>query len=126
MTHLAPMAGYLILATTCGVMAQAIHAGWLNLNHTIGVRTKNTLKNETAWKVGHKAAFPYLLAAAYLAGAFLVLLIVLSILKYPAGVLDIATVTGFLSILGLIVVAGIRGNSRAKRYNDSMDHLKSE
>lgn len=119
MNYIAPIIGHAILATTLLVVYWGIKSGWLTPNMAIGVRTKNTLKNNTAWTISHKVMAPYLIAGALISITFSVVLAVMNVTSQPTGVLDFLAVTGFLIVLGLIILGGYFANSRAASYNNS-------
>ncbi|WP_035754421.1 SdpI family protein [Pseudoglutamicibacter albus] len=99
-------------------MARATSKGSLERNQLIGIRTKATLASDGAWDVAHKAAIPYMNAAAIIgfAGAALALL---SLLMRPAdGSLTgihyaIPTVALALQVV-ILIWGSVIGNRRAK------------
>lgn len=107
-------------------VAYAAGNGSLDANSAVGLRTKATKASSTAWREGHQAARPLLIAAAIpgMVGAVttLALLVVVpdSLSEGLAGVA--IPVAALVAALALLISSGIQADKKAK---DGLRHDKA-
>ncbi len=75
--------GLMVIAFFMGLTARLSKRGELPLNNSLGLRTKDTKRSESAWVSGHHAAEPGLSVAATVSVAAALLAVVVAVLLGP-------------------------------------------
>ncbi|WP_019813114.1 SdpI family protein [Saccharomonospora saliphila] len=117
--------GLVVFAVALVALAGVLHAvrrgirtGTLERNPALGIRTAATTSSDAAWRAGHVAAGPWLLAAArtgYGGGAVsgvLIVLVALGVLPPPIAMVVPASA---LVVMVVLLVLGTRRANRAAR-----------
>lgn len=114
--------GLLSLAAVTHTVRNQTLAGTLGRNHAIGIRTKATMASDAAWWAGHRAAAPWMLAAArtgYTTAAVTTALIAAQLAlgeTYPLAL--VVPGGGFTAVLAAALLATRKAN-RAARATES-------
>lgn len=101
-------------------MHQATKTGSISRNSAIGLRTKSTMASDQAWKAGHAAADPYLIAVAIIGVVVIVTSVTLPLAVgsenglYPPGIIA-APAIGLSIQITVLIIATIAANSAAKQ-----------
>lgn len=116
--------GLLALGAVMLHVRNSTASGALGRNGVIGIRTKVTKSSDLAWKVGHRAAGPWLLAATrigFVAGGST---ICAGVVGGVAGVrgpaLLVVPAAGFLGVLIAGLIAGKKANEAGRPAVDEL------
>ena len=107
-----------MLSLLCAYVAYAAGNGSLEANSAVGLRTKATKSSNAAWRQGHQAARPLMLAAAItgMVGAITTLSLLLvdpeSLSEGPTGLMIPGA--ALLATLALLISSGIQADRKAK------------
>lgn len=107
------IAFFLVTVLLCGFIP-AFRSGMVGRNHTVGIRTRATLRSEAAWVAGHRAVVPYLVASAIIAGLAGIAVLLGSLQGGDPLWLNVVTLSGWLLIM-ITVLIGARAAQRAAR-----------
>lgn len=90
-------------------------------NRLVGIRTKATLASDEAWRAGHAAAQPWLLATAVLGPVLALALVAWRVAagSPPSAALTVAAAAATLVVLGLFASAVVRAQRSARRAEDA-------
>lgn len=98
--------GLVVIALFMWLTARLSKRGELHLNDSLGLRTKDTKRSESAWVSGHHAAEPGLTVAAIISVAAALLAIVVAVVLGPdKSSTNVATLVAIM--LGYAVVVGL-------------------
>lgn len=114
--------GLLALGAVMLYVRNSTASGALGRNGVIGIRTKVTKSSDLAWKVGHRAAGPWLLAATWIGfvggGSTICAGVVGGVSGVPGPVLLVVPTAGFLGVIIAGLVAGKKANEAGRSAAD--------
>lgn len=96
----------------------AVRGGRLERNRGLGIRLRSTLASDDAWRRGHQAAAPWLLATAIFALAMAAVIEIAVFVfgeQVPESAVGVAAVVGFGGILVLLGIAVLIAHRAAIR-----------
>ena len=108
--------GLFLLAAVLAAVSRFAGTGQLGRNGVIGIRTRATMASGEAWTSGHKAAKPWIRAAALggLAAGLACSGVGLAVEGEPGDLLAGAvTLAGYGLVIGLVIAAGTAANRAA-------------
>lgn len=117
--------GLLALGAVMLYVRNSTASGALGRNDVIGIRTKVTKSSDLAWKVGHRAAGPWLLAATWIGfvGGSLTICAgvagAVSDVRGPA--LLVVPAAGFLGVASTGLIAGKKANEAGRSAADELE-----
>jgi len=101
--------GLLLTGPLVHVVTKQASVGHIDVNSAIGIRTRTTTSSPQAWQVAHRAALPWVSAAALLSVATAVSSLTAAVLMRPVGAGALAPPvllgTGYVVLLVLLSVA---------------------
>jgi hypothetical protein len=101
--------GLLLTGPLAHVVTKQASVGHIDVSSAIGIRTRTTTSSREAWQVAHRAALPWVSAAALLSVVTAVLSLTAVLLMGPVGVGALAPLvllgTGYVGLLLLLSVA---------------------
>lgn len=110
--------GLLLLSGVIHAVRRAVAGGAVPPNSAIGIRTRATQTSESAWRAGHQAADPWLLAMAMCGyGAALLslaLALVLRLMSRDSPLPLIVAVLGFVVVITALVIAAAKADAAAR------------
>ncbi len=115
-------AGLVVVGVVVLAAGRGATRGSIPVNSVIGIRTKATMASEPAWRAGHEAAGPWLVASSVTAVGVGLVTLALSVGLVVAGDESTAALVlplvGVLSLLALLTRAAVVANTAARALID--------